>query len=450
MLRSLVGGAHPGARVVLPDGTLTHADLLAAARALAPEFAGQGRVAALAQPTRDFVTTLVAATLAEVTMVPVPDDIGDRELDHILGDSGAVAVGALSDRVRSTGAPLESAGALMLYTSGTTGAPKGVPISAAGIVSCLDGLADAWSWTADDVLVHGLPLNHVHGLVLGLLGALHHGSDLIHTGRPTPAAYAASAAAGGTLFFGVPTVWGRVAADEESARALASARLLVSGSAPLPVPLLERLRELTGHEVVERYGMTETLITLSGRADGERRPGWVGWALHGIRTRLRSEAGEEVPHDGETIGRLQVQGASVTEGYLNRPEANAASFTDDGWFVTGDIAAIAPDGCHRIVGRESVDLIKTGGYRVGAGEVEAELLAHPDVVEVAVVGEPDEDLGQRIVAYVVAREGAVIDGPALSDWIAGRLSVHKRPRWVHVRASLPRNHMGKVIKPDLR
>ena len=216
------------------------------------------------------------------------------------------------------------------------------------------------------------------------------------------------------------------------------------------MPLFERLRELTGHEVVERYGMTETLITLSGRADGERRPGWVGWPLHGIRTRLRSEAGEEVPHDGETIGRLQVQGASVTEGYLNRPEANAASFTDDGWFVTGDIAAIAPDGCHRIVGRESVDLIKTGGYRVGAGEVEAELLAHPDVVEVAVVGEPDEDLGQRIVAYVVAREGAVIDGPALSDWIAGRLSVHKRPRWVHVRASLPRNHMGKVIKPDLR
>ncbi|CCH69934.1 Acyl-CoA synthetase family member 3,mitochondrial (fragment) [Phycicoccus elongatus Lp2] len=134
----------------------------------------------------------------------------------------------------------------------------------------------------------------------------------------------------------------------------------------------------------------------------------------------------------------------------SRPEANAASFTDDGWFVTGDIAAIAPDGCHRIVGRESVDLIKTGGYRVGAGEVETELLAHPDVVEVAVVGEPDEDLGQRIVAYVVAREGAVIDGPALSDWIAGRRSVHKRPRWVHVRASLPRNHMGKVIKPDLR
>lgn len=451
LLRALVEGSSPTARVSFPDGSVSFAELLGAARMRAEEMRGSGRIAVLAEPSVDVAVTLVAALLAGVTLVPVPTDIGDRELAHVLGDSGALPWGALADRLPDVAAGgREPHGALVLYTSGTTGAPKGVPLSEPAIAACLDGLADAWAWTADDVLAHGLPLNHVHGLVLGVLGPLRLGSGLIHAGRPSATSYAAAARQGGTLFFGVPTVWGRVAADESVARALRGARLLVSGSAPLPVPVFERLRDLTGHEVVERYGMTETLITVSARADGERRPGWVGWPLPGIETRLRSEKGEPVGHDGESIGRLEVRGPTLMHGYLDRPEANAAAFTCDGWFVTGDIAAIAPDGCHRIVGRESVDLIKTGGYRVGAGEIEAELLAHPDVAEAAVVGEPDPDLGQRIVAYVVARDGAVIDGPGLSDWIAGRLSVHKRPRWVHVRESLPRNHMGKVIKPELR
>ncbi|MCL9797757.1 AMP-binding protein, partial [Frankia sp. AgKG'84/4] len=343
--------------------------------------------------------------------------------------------------------------ALILYTSGTTGAPKGVLLSAGAIAADLDALADAWAWTAQDTLVHGLPVFHVHGLVLGVLGALRVGSRLTHTVRPTPAAYAG---AGGSLYFGVPTVWSRVCEDPTSARALAGARLLVSGSAPLPVPVGERLRALTGMMPVERYGMTETLITTSSRADGERQAGWVGTALPGVETRLvDDESGAPLPRDGESIGELQVRGATLFDGYLGRAEATAASFTADGWFRTGDAAVIDAAGRHRIVGRRSTDLIKSGGYRIGAGEVEAALLAHPGVREAAVVGLPDADLGQRITAFVVAPElapsGRAADaaGTELTDFVARELSVHKRPREIHFVAELPRNAIGKVRKTEL-
>ncbi len=333
----------------------------------------------------------------------------------------------------------------MLYTSGTTGAPKGALIPRRAVAAGLDGLADAWQWSADDVLVHGLPLFHVHGLVLGVLGALRTGSRLVHTGRPTPAGYAA---AGGSLYFGVPTVWSRIAADPDAARQLAAARLLVSGSAPLPVPVFERLRALTGQAPAERYGMTETLITVATRADGERRPGAVGVPLTGVRTRLIGEDGQPAPHDGESVGDLQIQGPTLFDGYLGRPGATAESWTADGWFRTGDVAVIGPDGFHRIVGRASVDLIKSGGYRIGAGEVEAALRDHPGVADAAVVGAPDEDLGQAVVAYVVAQHPE-LTGPQLIDFVASRLSVHKRPRRVVLVDDLPRNAMGKVLKKQL-
>ncbi|HCA84605.1 MAG TPA: acyl-CoA synthetase [Streptomyces sp.] len=323
--------------------------------------------------------------------------------------------------------------ALILYTSGTTGAPKGALIPRRAVAAVLDGLADAWEWTAGDTLVHGLPLFHVHGLVLGVLGALRTGSRLVHTGRPTPEAYAA---AGGSLYFGVPTVWSRVVADPAAARALSGARLLVSGSAPLPAPVFRDLEQLTGQRPVERYGMTETLIILSTRADGERRPGSVGLPLPGVRTRLAAEEGAE-------IGELQLTAPTLFAGYLNRPEATAGSFTADGWFRTGDIAAVGPDGHHRIVGRASTDLIKSGGYRIGAGEVENALLDHPAVREAAVVGAPHSDLGQQVVAYVVA-DG--VTERELTDFVAGQLSVHKRPRRVRFLDALPRNAMGKSQK----
>jgi fatty acid CoA ligase FadD36 len=196
---------------------------------------------------------------------------------------------------------------------------------------------------------------------------------------------------------------------------------------------------------VERYGSTETLITVSTLVDGERRPGWVGHPLAGIETRLVDEHGGPVAHDAQTIGRLQVRGATMFDGYLNRPDATADAFDADGWYRTGDVAVIDGDGMHRIVGRESVDLIKSGGYRVGAGEIETALLGHPGVAEAAVVGVPDDDLGQRIVAYVVGDA----DPQTLIDYVAQQLSVHKRPREVRLVDSLPRNAMGKVLKKEL-
>ena len=251
----------------------------------------------------------------------------------------------------------------------------------------------------------------------------------------------------GTLFFGVPTVWSRVGADEQAAQALRPARLLVSGSAPLPVPVFDRLAGLTGHQPIERYGASESLITISTRADGERRPGWVGLPLTGVQTRVVGDDGGAVPHDGETVGKLHVRGPMMFDGYLNRPESTAEAFDADGWYRTGDVAVLDSAGMHRIVGRESVDLIKSGGYRIGAGEIETSLLGHPGVQEAAVVGLPDEDLGQRIVAFVVG--SAEINAEELIDNVAQELSIHKRPREVRIVDSLPRNAMGKVIKKQL-
>ncbi|MDV7134546.1 acyl-CoA synthetase [Williamsia muralis] len=452
---ALANGADKPAVVTVGDVVLSRSDLVGAATSVAERIRGARRIAVLAEPTAQTVVAIVGALIAGVAVVPVPPDSGTAEREHILADSGAqawlgaapaepglpvVPVRMYARSWHSHPEPHPDSTALIIYTSGTTGLPKGVPVTRRAIAAGLDALIDAWAWTADDVLVHGLPLFHVHGLVLGALGPLRVGGSVVHTVKPTPEAYAA---AHGSMYFGVPTVWARIAADEESARALATARLLVSGSAPLPVPVFTTIKDLTGHEIVERYGMTETLITVSTRADGERRPGWVGTPVAGVETRLRDDEGADVPHDGESIGALQLRGPMVAAGYLNRPDATAESWLEDGWFATGDVAVIDAHGMHRIVGRSSTDLIKTGGYRVGAGEIETVLLGHPSVREAAVIGVPDDDLGQRIVACVVG-EGIVEQD--LIDLVAAELSNHKRPREIRVLESLPRNAMGKVQK----
>ena len=459
LLRALDGRYGDGADALVVDGVaLSREQLLGAAGAVAARIGGASALAVLARPGIETLVATVGGLLAGVPVVPVPPDAGPKERQHILRDSGAplLAVAAADRDAEAYGArlltvdpaergdvPAEPADgtAFILYTSGTTGAPKGVLLGRRAVAAGLDGLAEAWAWTPDDTLVHGLPLFHVHGLILGALGPLRTGGRLVHTGRPTPAGYAA---AGGSLYFGVPTVWSRIAADEAAAKALAPARLLVSGSAPLPVPLFERLRELTGRAPIERYGMTETLITLSTRADGERRPGSVGLPVGAVRTRLVSETGGPVPHDAESLGELQVSGPTLSDGYLGRPDADAESRTTDGWFRTGDVAVIGPDGFHRIVGRASVDLIKSGGFRIGAGEVEAALRDHPDVLDAAVVGAPDADLGQSVTAFVIA--SGPVTGEQLTAFVADRLSVHKRPRRVVLVDELPRNALGKVLK----
>src|ERR1700744_4567088 len=276
------------------DGeVLSRSDLVGAATSVAERVGGADRVAVLATPTVATVLAITGCLIAGVPFVPVPADVGVAERRHMLTDSGAQAwLGPVPSEPEGLphipfGLPAPSwprypepspdATAMVIYTSGTTGLPKGVLLSRRAIAADLDALAEAWQWTPDDTLVRGLPLFHVHGLVLGLLGSLRVGNRFVHTGKPTPANYAkACAESGGTLFFGVPTVWSRISADESAARALKPARLLVSGSAPLPVPVFDVLAKLTGHQAIERYGASESLITISPRADGERRAGWVG------------------------------------------------------------------------------------------------------------------------------------------------------------------------------
>ncbi|WP_431934220.1 acyl-CoA synthetase [Micromonospora sp. RP3T] len=445
------------------DRALSWVELRRAAAAVADDLHGVRRVAVPATSSLETVVGVVGGLLAGAAVVPVPPDAGPVERDHVLRDSAAEVLlttpgtPAVDGPAGPPALPVDltrrsdtrhrepdaATTALILYTSGTTGAPKGAVLSRRAVAACLDGLADAWAWTPDDVLAHGLPLFHVHGLVLGVLGPLRIGGRLHHVGRPRPDRYAAAA---GSLYFGVPTIWSRIAAEPAAARALRGARLLVSGSAALPEPVFTALTELTGHRPVERYGMTETLITVSARADGPRRPGTVGVPLPGVRTRVVDERGTPLPTDGETMGELQVRGDTLFDGYLNRPDADAAARTADGWFRTGDVATVGPDGAHRIVGRAATDLIKSGGYRIGAGEVEDALLAHPGVREAAVVGTPHPDLGQQVTAYVV---GDGLGEAELIDFVARQLSVHKRPRQVRLVDALPRNAMGKVQKSRL-
>ncbi|MFJ8848774.1 acyl-CoA synthetase [Streptomyces sp. NPDC102437] len=449
--------------VTVGDEVISHAALYQAATAFAATLPDAGPVAVCATPSMETIIAVTGCLLAGVPVVPVPPDSGAAERRHMITDSratcwaghapeDAAALPVLPVRRRPAATSTAPSAARMddvamiLYTSGTTGPPKGVELSHRALAAGIDALAHAWDWHPDDTVVHGLPLFHMHGLVLGVLASLRIGSRVAHTVRPRPTHYAATP---GSMYFAVPTVWSRIAADPSSARALRPARLLVSGSAPLPTTVFDSLTGLTGRAPLERYGMSETMITLSTRADGERRPGWVGEPLRGVQTRLRADNGDTVPHDGHSIGRLEVRGPMLFDAYLNRPDATAAAWTSDGWFSTGDVAVCDPNGYHRIVGRESVDLIKSGGYRVGAGEIEAALLAHPAVREAAVVGHHDADLGQRIVAYIVpddAHQPAQHLADRLIDHVATSLSRHKRPRAVVFLDALPRNAMGKVQK----
>ncbi|MFF0164720.1 acyl-CoA synthetase [Streptomyces prasinus] len=464
------------------ERSLTYGQLAAAAGPVAKAVREARRVAVWATPSLETAVAVTAALLAGVTVVPLNPKSGAGELGHILSDStpdlvlaapGQDLPDALAGLARLDVDPADRAPgavpgdlsgdraddedpALVVYTSGTTGPPKGAVIPRRAIASTLDALADAWQWTGDDVLVHGLPLFHVHGLVLGVLGPLRRGGSVRHLGRFTTEGVTRELSGGATMLFGVPTMYHRVAealaTEPELVEALAGARLLVSGSAALPVHDHERIAAATGRRVIERYGMTETLMNTSVRADGEARPGTVGVPLPGVELRLVEEDGSPVAaYDGETVGEIQVRGPNLFTGYLNRPDATAGAFTPDGWFRTGDMAVRDADGYVRIVGRKATDLIKSGGYKIGAGEIENALLEHPGVREAAVTGEPDADLGERIVAWVVpSAPGAPPTLDELAGHVAARLAPHKRPRVLYHLAALPRNDMGKIMKRALR
>jgi malonyl-CoA/methylmalonyl-CoA synthetase len=471
MLFPLLADPTDAEAIAFGERSLSYRELAGLATGIADSL-GTGRVAVWATSSLQTCAAVVGALVAGVPVVPINPKVGERELEHILADSapelvlaapGDVLPGGLAElpridvdpTVRGGALPAEpsaEAPAFIVYTSGTTGPPKGVVMPRRAIASNLDALAEAWEWTAGDVVVHGLPLFHVHGLIIGVLGPLRRGGAVHHLGKFSSEAAAAELAGSATMMFGVPTMYHRLAADAENnpelAKAVSTARLLVSGSAALPATCHDRIARATGQRIVERYGMTETLMNCSVRASGERRPGTVGLPVDGVEVRLVDEAGSPIlGSDDETIGEIEVRGPNLFLEYLNRPDATVEAL-HEGWFRTGDMATRGADGYIRIVGRRATDIIKSGGFKIGAGEIENALLEHPGVAEVAVAGRPDDDLGERIVAWVVAAQ-PVPSAQELTDHVARLLTPHKRPRIVHFVESLPRNELGKVRKRDL-
>ena len=441
---------------------LTHRQLARACRAHLDRLGVKpgDRVGVWTHATLATPVVLAAHAAGGIVSVPLNPKLGKRELAHILADAAPKHVVDPRNVVLEVdgpetlpSAPVNDRPMLILYTSGTTGPPKGAVLTRRNVAFDLDGLAAAWQWSPEDTVVHALPLFHVHGLVLGLFGSLRVGGALRWLGRFDPTQLAAALAEGQTMSFAVPTLYHRLADAAEDqpdvAKGLAAARLLISGSAGLPVREHRRIERIAGRGVLERYGLTETLINCAVPAARGPRPGYVGPGIDGISLKLVDDDRATIDaHDDATMGEVAVRGDHVFPGYLNRPDATAAVLDDEGWFYTGDLATRTEDGSIRIVGRRASDLIKTGGFKVGAGEVEAAILEHPSVAEVAVVGVPDDDLGERIIAFVVTRQDDVA-AEALIERVASELTPHKRPREVRFVSTLPRNAMGKVQKRRL-
>ena len=440
----------------------------------------EARVAYLVPPGVDHVVTQWAIWRAGGIAVPLALSHPPAELDHAIRDSGAAIVigsrdreASLSPLAVSSGARFGTPGdltstepsplprldgsrrAMIVYTSGTTGRPKGVVTTHRILTAQLESLATAWGWTPDDRILLVLPLHHVHGIVNVLGAALWNGATCEVPPRfdagPTWDRLGSGEL---TLFMAVPTIYRRLIAAWEAAgpkdqerwsAGCRRVRLMVSGSAALPVGTLERWKEITGHTLLERYGMTEIGMALSNPLVGERRPGFVGMPLPGVSVRLVDEAGAPVPE--ESPGEVEVRGPTVFQEYWNRPEATREAFRD-GWFRTGDVAVVEA-GYYRLLGRTSIDIIKTGGYKVSALEVEEVLRSHPSVAECAVVGSEDPEWGERICAAVELKPGQELSLDELQSWARSRLAPYKLPRSLRCVSALPRNSMGKVVKGEV-
>jgi len=345
--------------------------------------------------------------------------------------------------------------AMILYTSGTTSRPKGVVTTHENMTAQITTLVLAWGWTADDRILLFLPLHHVHGIVNVVSCALWSGAVCEMLPRfDADIVWERIASGDLTVFMAVPTIYVKLISTWEAAspehravlsQACSRLRLMVSGSAALPVSTLNRWKEISGHTLLERYGMTEIGMALSNPLEGERVAGSVGTPLPGVEVRLVDEHGKAVA--GGTPGEIEVRGPGVFAEYWGKPQATQEAFRD-GWFRTGDVALIE-NGRYRILGRMNIDVLKTGGHKVSALEVEEQLREHPDVAECAVVGVPDPEWGERVAAAVVLRDGASLDLERLRIWSKERLASHKIPTRLMIINALPRNAMGKVTKPAI-
>jgi malonyl-CoA/methylmalonyl-CoA synthetase len=449
------------------DGTWLTAEELddrtavAAARLRAAGLAPGDRLALSAGTSARLVTAYIAALRAGLIVVPLNTAYTESEVTRIVRDAvpAAAAVdsdahaawigAAASHSIPIVGPDLDGLPrranddeidravlddpALLVYTSGTTGQPKGALLTHGNLLASATAVNVAWRWRSEDALLLTLPLFHLHGLGVGINGSLCAGAAIVLRPRFDAGDVAEQARRGVSLFFGVPAMYERLASSGTAA-ALARLRLLVSGSAPLPSALADEIAEQAGQIPLERYGMTETVMLTSNPYEGARKPGTVGCALPGVRLRLGE--GDEV----------EVTGPNVISGYFKRPAADGESFTADGWFRTGDIGAFDGDGYLRLVGR-SKDLIITGGYNVHPREVEEALGTHPDVVEVAVVGRPSDKWGEEVTAVVVARRR--IAPEELRAHAGVQLAPYKLPKNVEFTDELPRNALGKVIRSRL-
>ncbi|MDG2051124.1 MAG: AMP-binding protein [Myxococcota bacterium] len=450
-----------------PSGrAMSWAELDAASRTIAGRFAGLGlrrgdRILISAQASFDLAVAHVASLRLGLVVVPTNVAYRAGEIAHVVHDARPRAAivddeeraGFISqtdasvilmnpeveisdaraselDRVPS------DAPALIGYTSGTTGRPKGAVLTHANLLASLEALRVAWRWSPEDRLVLALPLFHMHGLGVGLHGTLHAGGSAILLPKFEPRAiFDAIGAHQASLFFGVPTMYHRLVEDPRVSE-LATLRLCVSGSAALPAELHKRFEVITGQRIVERYGMTETAMLISNPVDAERRPGTVGVPLPGVKVRLHGQPSE-----------IEVQGPNVFSGYWERPEANQQAFTEDLWFRTGDLGEVDEAGYLRIVGRAK-ELIISGGYNVYPREVEDALCLHPDVSEAAVVGAPSSEWGEQVEAYLVCSRK--IELQETKGFLSQHLASYKSPRALYCVDELPRNALGKVQKHRLR
>lgn len=471
-----------------PDGTATFGGLLQASAAAAGVLLDgrtdleEDRVVFLLPPGVRHVEVQWAIWRAGGVAVPLSASQAPAEWDFIVGDTRAAIVfaddasgrlaaiaashgaryvdsrGAAARRGPSPALPPLSGGrrAMILYTSGTTSRPKGVVTTHGNLRAQMSSLAEAWAWTERDRILHVLPLNHVHGIVNVLGCAMWSGAACEFLPRFDAREVWARLAAGGlTLFMAVPTIYAKLLAAWDEApsdvraawsEGAARLRLMVSGSAALPVSLLERWRQVSGHVLLERYGMTEIGMALSNPLIGERVPGHVGQPLPGVNVRLADDDGR--PVGAGTPGEIEVRGDTVFLEYWDRADATRDAFRD-GWFRTGDVAVL--DGSsYRILGRLSVDIIKTGGFKVSALEIEEVLRGHPAVRDCAVVGVADDEWGERVAAAIVPVSGRGPGLEELRDWAAPRLAKYKLPSLVRSVQDLPRNALGKVVKPRVR